>query len=135
MQTLYACACDIKSNVGLFPLIIIIILILSSLLLRVVVLVVVVLGTTKKKKKSSSGLSQKKNEKERFLDMKKTRFDVRGHTRKKKKDRGRGVFTFTFFEEIFYFFPLGKRKRDAKRREKTWGARVSPKKGANNPQK
>jgi hypothetical protein len=67
--------------------------------------------------------------------MKKTRFDVRGHTRKKKKDRGRGVFTFTFFEEIFYFFPLGKRKRDAKRREKTWGARVSPKKGANNPQK
>ena len=148
MQTLYACACDIKSNVGFFPLIIF--LILSSLL-RVVKVVsenkAVTRGprrrrrrrpgTTKKKEKknwsSSSEVSPKKNEKEkRFLDMKKTQsFDMRGHTPSKKKrpKRGRGVFTFTFFEEIFYFFTSALGKRETQKGEKTWGARkVSPQK-------
>ena len=84
MQTLYACACDIKSNVGFFPLIIIIILILSSLLRVVVVSENAVTrgprrrrrrrpGTTKKKKAKKIGrrrpVSPKKNEKkERFLE-------------------------------------------------------------------
>jgi len=147
VQTLYACACDIKSNVGFFPLIIF--LILSSLL-RVVKVVsenkAVTRGprrrrrrrpgTTKKKEKknwsSSSEVSPKKNEKEkRFLDMKKTQsFDMRGHTPSKKKKtqakRGRGVFTFTFFEEIFYFFTSALGKRETQKGEKTWGARRLP---------
>ena len=122
MQTLYACACDIKSNVGFFPLIIII-LILSSLLLRVVVLVVVVLGP--QKKKSSSGLSQKKNEKERFLDMKKTRFDVRGHTRKKKKTED-VASSPSPFSRRFFTFSLSGKERETQKGERRRGGLASP---------
>ena len=147
MQTLYACACDIKSNVGFFPLIIIIILILSSLLRVVVVSENAVTrgprrrrrrrpGTTKKKEKknwsSSSEVSPKKNEKEkRFLDMKKTQsFDMRGHTPSKKKDPLRTWrLHLHLFRGDFLLFHLGTReKRDAKRREDVGGSRLPPKK-------
>ncbi len=153
MQTLYACACDIKSNVGFFPLIIIIIiiiLILSSLL-RVVKVVsenkAVTRGprrrrrrrpgTTKKKEKknwsSSSEVSPKKNEKEkRFLDMKKTQsFDMRGHTPSKKKKTQARTWRLHLhlFRGDFLLFHLGTReKRDAKRREDVGGSRLPPKK-------
>ena len=134
MQTLYACACDIKSNVGFFPLIIII-LILSSLLLRVVVLVVVVLGPQKKKKVVVRSLP-KKNEKERFLDMKKTRFDVRGHTRKKKKTEDVASSPSPFSRRFFTFSLSGKERETQKGERRRGGlAKSPPKKGANNPQK
>ena len=143
MQTLYACACDIKSNVGFFPLIIIIIILILSSLLRVVVVSENAVtrgprrrrrrrpGTTKKKKKKIGRrrpVSPKKNEKERFLDMKKTRFDMRGHTRKKKDPRTWRLHLHLFRGD-FLLFHLGTReKRDAKRREDVGGSRLPPKK-------
>ena len=146
MQTLYACACDIKSNVGFFPLIIIIILILSSLLRVVVVSENAVTrgprrrrrrrpGTTKKKEKKIGRrrpVSPKKNEKERFLDMKKTQsFDMRGHTPSKKKKTQARTWRLHLhlFRGDFLLFHLGTReKRDAKRREDVGGSRLPPKK-------
>ena len=132
MQTLYACACDIKSNVGFFPLIIIIILILSSLL-RVVVVVVVVLGP--QKKKSRRPVSPKKNEKERFLDMKKTRFDMRGHTRKKKRPEDVASSPSPFSRRFFTFSPRHSGKERRKKERRRGGLASPPKKGANIPQK
>ena len=155
MQTLYACACDIKSNVGFFPLIIII-LILSSLL-RVVKVVsenkAVTRGprrrrrrrpgTTKKKEKknwsSSSEVSPKKNEKEkRFLDMKKTQsFDMRGHTPSKKKRPIEDVASSPspFSRRFFTFSPRHSGKERRKKERRRGGLASPPKKGANNPQK
>ena len=157
MQTLYACACDIKSNVGFFPLIIF--LILSSLL-RVVKVVsenkAVTRGprrrrrrrpgTTKKKEKknwsSSSEVSPKKNEKEkRFLDMKKTQsFDMRGHTPSKKKRPKQKEDVASspspFSRRFFTFSPRHSGKERRKKERRRGGlAKSPPKKGANNPQK
>ena len=133
MQTLYACACDIKSNVGFFPLIIIIIILILSSLLRVVV----VLGPQKKKKKKIGRrrpVSPKKNEKERFLDMKKTRFDMRGHTRKKKRpDVASSPSPFS--RRFFTFSPRHSGKERRKKERRRGGLASPPKKGANNPQK
>lgn len=158
MQTLYACACDIKSNVGFFPLIIIIIILILSSLLRVVKVVsenkAVTRGprrrrrrrpgTTKKKEKknwsSSSEVSPKKNEKEkRFLDMKKTQsFDMRGHTpSKKKKDPSEDVASSPspFSRRFFTFSPRHSGKERRKKERRRGGLASPPKKGANNPQK
>ena len=156
MQTLYACACDIKSNVGFFPLIIIIIILILSSLLRVVVVSENAVtrgprrrrrrrpGTTKKKEKknwsSSSEVSPKKNEKEkRFLDMKKTQsFDMRGHTpSKKKKDPSEDVASSPspFSRRFFTFSPRHSGKERRKKERRRGGLASPPKKGANNPQK
>ena len=156
MQTLYACACDIKSNVGFFPLIIIIIILILSSLLRVVKVVsenkAVTRGprrrrrrrpgTTKKKEKKIGRrrpVSPKKNEKERFLDMKKTQsFDMRGHTpSKKKKDPSEDVASSPspFSRRFFTFSPRHSGKERRKKERRRGGLASPPKKGANNPQK